>query len=66
LFEAVSAFSTSGLSCGITAELNSLSQIVLILLMYFGRVGLLTLSIGLLAPRKPSKISYPEGKIIIG
>ena len=66
LFEAVSAFSTTGLSCGITAELNSLSKIVLILLMYFGRVGLLTLSIGLLAPRKPSKISYPEGKIIIG
>ncbi len=66
LFEAVSAFSTTGLSCGITAGINSLSKVVLIFLMYFGRVGLLTLSIGLLVPQKPSKISYPEGKIIIG
>lgn len=66
LFECVSAFSTTGLSTGITAGLNPLSKSVLILLMYLGRVGLLTVSIGLLAQKSPSKISYPEGKTIIG
>ncbi len=66
MFESVSAFSTTGISTGITASLNTFSQITLILLMYFGRVGLLTLSIALVAKRKPSKISYTEGKLIIG
>ncbi len=66
VFESVSAFSTTGLSTGITSQLNTVSQITLILLMYLGRVGLLTLSIGLIAKRKPSKISYTEGKLIIG
>ena len=65
-FESISAFSTTGLSTGITSGLNVLSKAVLIALMYFGRVGLLTLSIGLLAGHKKAKISYPEGKTIIG
>ncbi len=66
VFECVSAFSTTGLSTGITAELNSLSKIVLVILMYLGRVGLLTMSMGLLIKNRPSKIRKPEGKVIIG
>lgn len=66
IFECVSAFSTTGLSTGITAGLNAVSKLALICLMYFGRVGLLTISIGLLVKKSPSKIRYPEGKTIIG
>ena len=43
LFETASAVGTVGLSLGITPELNLLSRVVLILLMFFGRVGGLTL-----------------------
>lgn len=66
VFECVSAFSTTGLSMGITPHLNAVSKIVLIILMYLGRVGLLTLSLGILIGRKKSKITHPEGKTIIG
>ncbi|MBQ8004557.1 MAG: Trk family potassium uptake protein, partial [Oscillospiraceae bacterium] len=66
VFECVSAFSTTGLSTGVTPGLSDMSKLILICLMYFGRVGLLTISIGLIAVKKTSKISYPEGKIIIG
>lgn len=66
IFECVSAFSTTGLTTGITPLLNPVSKMVLICLMYFGRVGLLTISIGLLAKKNPSRISYPDGKTIIG
>ncbi len=66
VFECVSAFSTTGLSTGITPRLCNISKITLILLMYFGRVGLLTMSIGLLVRKKRSKIGYADGKVIIG
>lgn len=66
LFECVAAFSTAGISTGITAKLNDASKLILLLLMYFGRVGILTVSLGLMEGKKDSKINYPEGKIIIG
>ena len=66
VYETASAFSTTGLSTGITPTLHPISKIILICLMYFGRVGLLTISLGLLVRNKISKIGYPEGKIIIG
>ena len=43
LFEAASAISTVGLSLGITPELSGASRLILIFLMYFGRVGGLTM-----------------------
>ena len=66
VFECVSAFSTTGLTMGITSQLNAISKIVLVILMYLGRVGLLTLSLGILIGRKKTKISHPEGKTISG
>ncbi len=66
LFNSVSAFATVGLNTSSIANLNLFSKVILILLMYFGRVGILTFSIAFIAKRKPSKISYPDGKIIIG
>ena len=67
LFEVVSAFGTVGLSTGITADLSSLSKILIIFTMYLGRVGPLTIAIVLGGKsKKSSKIKYPEENISIG
>ena len=66
LFECVAAFSTAGISAGITAELNDASRLILLVLMYFGRVGILTVGLSLTEDRQQPKIEYPEGKILIG
>lgn len=65
--EAVSAFGTVGLTNGITTQLESVSQMVIIALMFFGRVGILTISLGLLMKgHTKNKIRFPEGKVLIG
>lgn len=67
VYEVVSAFGTAGLSAGITSQLTVFSQAILILLMFLGRVGILTLGFTLfIGNKKTSKISYPEGIILIG
>jgi trk system potassium uptake protein TrkH len=66
-FECVSAFSTVGLSLGITPFLSAFGKICITVLMFVGRVGPLTLvlAIGSRAVL-PSKVEYPEGKVLIG
>jgi trk system potassium uptake protein len=66
-FEVVSAFGTVGLSLGITPFLTSLGKIIIVLVMYLGRVGPLTLVLAV-GSRVilPNKIDYPEGKVLIG
>ncbi|WP_405247579.1 MULTISPECIES: TrkH family potassium uptake protein [unclassified Cellulophaga] len=64
-FEVFSAFSTVGVSMGITAALSDLSKVVLILLMFLGRIGLLNLMIGLLKNVSQADYSYPEENILI-
>lgn len=66
LFEAVSAFSTVGLSTGITATLPPSGQVVLIGLMYLGRVGTITIATALALKRTPALHRYPEERPIIG
>lgn len=66
LYEIVSAFGTVGISRGITANLSSLSKIILIILMYLGRVGAATLGIGILNRKTKKHTKYSEGKIIVG
>ncbi|WP_185853393.1 TrkH family potassium uptake protein [Blattabacterium cuenoti] len=67
-FEVFSAFSTAGLSLGITSNLSNGSKLVLICLMLLGRIGVFNVMIGLL---KKNKISYhyyyryPQGNILI-
>lgn len=65
LIEVFSAIGTVGLSTGITRELNVLSKIVLILLMYIGRIGSMTAILSV-AERAESGLQKPVGKIIIG
>lgn len=66
-FEAISAISTVGLSTGITRELSAVSRMIIIILMYCGRVGSLTLAMAIMARIKKKKnLQNPEEKIIIG
>lgn len=66
LFEATSAFGTVGLSTGITAELPTLAQMALVLLMLAGRVGPTTLVAALASRQRAQAIRYPEERPIIG
>jgi trk system potassium uptake protein TrkH len=64
-FEAVSAFSTVGLSRGITADLPVFGKLVIIASMLVGRIGILYVALGVLHKERPGRIAYPEGNVII-
>ncbi|HHT95830.1 MAG TPA: TrkH family potassium uptake protein [Clostridia bacterium] len=66
MFETVSAISTVGLTTGITPELNILSKIAVIILMYCGRVGSLTVIAALAGDKPRPNIRQMEERIIIG
>ena len=66
LYEAASAVGTVGLSLGITPHLHIPSQMVLIALMYFGRVGGLTLIYAAVSTKKNGNGKLPQEKITIG
>jgi len=66
LFEAVSAFGTVGLSMGITPDLTIIGKLLIIILMYGGRLGPLTLGFALTRVMRKEKIEYPEAKVLIG
>ena len=66
LFETVSALGNTGLSTGITPALSSTGKIVLIITMFIGRVGPLTLGFALAGRQKPLPYSYAREDIFIG
>lgn len=66
LYETTSAFGTVGITLGLTPNLSSIGKVLIMLMMYFGRVGPLTLMLALTRKRKKSGYKYPEGKILIG
>ena len=66
LFETVSAVGTVGLSMGITAQLTVLSRIILIVLMFAGRVGALSFVLALAGKQNVAHLERPTGKIMIG
>ena len=66
LFETVSAFATVGLSTGITSELSELGRIIIILTMYLGRVGPLTLALVLTQREETAPYRYAEERVKIG
>lgn len=65
VFEAVSAFGTVGLSRGLTGELSVFGQMLIMVLMFVGRLGPLTMAYFLASP-KPKHLGYPEVKVPIG
>ncbi|UUU28650.1 TrkH family potassium uptake protein [Streptomyces sp. CA-210063] len=66
LFEAVSAFGTVGLSTGITADLPAAGQLTVIVLMFVGRVGPITLASALALRQRDRRYSLPEERPVIG
>lgn len=66
LFEATSAYCTVGMSSGLTAHLSTVGKIILILLMFLGRLGPVTLAFALNTRSKKELYRFPEGKITIG
>ena len=67
LFEVVSALATCGLSLGITGELNLFGRFIIILMMFWGRLGALTIAVALFQPRPEKElVHYPEANLLIG
>lgn len=65
VFEAVSALGTVGLSRGLTGDLSTSGEIIIIFMMYMGRLGPLTLAYFLARPRQ-KKLRYAQTKLAIG
>ncbi len=65
-FEQISAFATVGLSTGITSSLNVYSQAILIVTMYIGRVGTLTLALALSKKVISTSYQYPTAHVMVG
>ena len=57
-FEVMSAFGTCGLSLGVTSDINDITKVVLMILMFIGRVGLISFIIMLAGRKEPEKYSY--------
>lgn len=67
LFESVSALATVGVTAGATTSLSVGGQILMILYMYFGRVGLLTISLGfLMGDKAQERFRYAQTNLLIG
>ena len=68
LYEVISAGATVGLTAGLTPSLPIAAKIVLMFMMYFGRVGILTVTCSLMGrgAQKSSAITYPDANILIG
>lgn len=66
LFEVISAFATVGLSTGITASVSPFGQLILILTMYTGRVGVILLMAAILGDPRPSSVQYPQENLLVG
>lgn len=66
LFETISAFGTVGLSTGITYQLPVLGELILIALMFIGRLGPITAATALALRERPRKYELPEERPIVG
>lgn len=67
LFETVSALATVGVTAGVTASLSIPAQILIVVFMYFGRVGVLTISLGfLMGDKAEDRIRYANTNLLIG
>ncbi len=67
LFEAASAIATVGLTAGLTPSLTVGAKLLIIVYMFFGRVGVMTISLGFLFRRKSDELyTYAETNLLIG
>ena len=67
LYESASAIATVGITAGATGSLSIAAQIMIIMFMYFGRVGILTMSLGfLMGNQAQERFHYAETNLLIG
>lgn len=68
LYEVISAFATVGQTLGITPDLNVISKGIIVLLMFFGRVGIITVTYAIMfnQARSENLITYPETNVLLG
>ncbi|MDD9271092.1 TrkH family potassium uptake protein [Paenibacillus sp. GCM10023248] len=66
LFEVTSAYATAGMSLGLTSQLTEFGKVFLVVLMFVGRLGPVTLAYILIPSPEKEHFRYPEGKITIG
>lgn len=66
LFEVYSAISTVGMTTGVTRDLNMIGRIVIIILMYCGRIGSMTFALSFITKPQSKGLTFPEEKITIG
>lgn len=65
-FEVISALSTVGLSLGVTSNLSIFGKIIIMFLMFFGRVGILTVVLAGVGQKSRSPVRYPEDEFFVG
>lgn len=65
IFEVFSAYSTTGLSLNLTSSLSDSSKILLTITMFVGRIGLLTLLIGITKQKSAQLYAYPDEEVIL-
>lgn len=66
LFEVLSAIGTAGMSVGITRDLNIISRVIIMILMYCGRLGSLSFALIFAQKRISASVRQPQEKIIVG
>jgi len=66
LFEVVSAFATCGLTLAFTGDLNIFGQLLIVAMMFWGRLGALTIVLALTRPQPAAVVYYPEAPLLIG
>lgn len=66
LFEVISAFATVGMSTGLTPTLGVGGQLILVGLMFFGRLGPITLGVALALRERPRRYEVPEERVLVG
>lgn len=66
LFEVYSAIGTVGMSTGVTRDLNLVSRIIIVLLMYCGRIGSMSFALSFTERKKVAPVQLPTEKIMIG
>lgn len=67
LFEVISAFSTTGLSLGVTGQLDTVGRLLIIAIMFWGRLGAITIMLALLKRGTRERLKqYPEEMVLVG
>ena len=66
LFEVLSAIGTAGMTVGITRDLNIISRVIIIILMYCGRLGSLSFALIFAQKNTAASVRQPQEKIIVG